>query len=474
MPAVPETAEPSAPPRRTLLVKPIFTYPLPVPREQTSWRAWGGIQSEEDANREAAQIQAELGQLKAAADFPVEFLPLAKVRGAGQLAAVEDIAKADALLFYSAGDGAGDLMAEVNWVDRLGKDTIFFVRHRSGPLYYWYEGASARFLRQHTDFQATKTILCEDTVVDRLDEVLWRLRALCGLRATIGSRIVVVGWPELSGWPPHQTMEHVRRLWKLDLQTVSYESLGKLIRAARQDQKAVDLARRRAEAYLKLPETRLETEFRFVYRAFLLEQILRDLMKRAGCRAITVAGCMSAVIPVAETTACLSLSTLNDAGYLALCEADFVAIPATMLLGNISGRPTFMNAPTFPHEGIITLAHCTAPRKMDGKNLEPARIMTHFESDYGAAPRVQMPAGRKVTMVVPDFASKRWLGLSGQIESNPTSAICRTQLDVRFKAPSLRVAERMPGYRWVLVYGDYLRETGYAMRRVPLEWDCLG
>jgi len=143
-------------------------------------------------------------------------------------------------------------------------------------------------------------------------------------------------------------------------------------------------------------------------------------------------------------------------------------------LGNISGRPTFMNAPTFPHEGIITLAHCTAPRKMDGKSLEPARIMTHFESDYGAAPRVQMPAGRKVTMVVPDFASKRWLGLSGQIESNPTSAICRTQLDVRFKAPSLRVAERMPGYRWVLVYGDYLRETGYALRRVPLEWDCLG
>jgi hypothetical protein len=109
---------------------------------------------------------------------------------------------------------------------------------------------------------------------------------------------------------------------------------------------------------------------------------------------------------------------------------------------------------------------------MDGKTRAPVRILTHFESDYGAAPRVEMPVGQKVTMVVPDFASKQYLGLSGQIESNPFLAICRTQLDIRLNAPSQLVAERMPGYRWVLIYGDYLQETGYALRRVPIEWDC--
>ena len=145
-----------------------------------------------------------------------------------------------------------------------------------------------------------------------------------------------------------------------------------------------------------------------------------------------------------------------------------------MLLGNISGLPTFMNAPTFPHEGLITLCHCTAPRKVDGKSLSPARIMTHFESDYGAAPKVEMPLGQPVTVVVPDFASKRWLGFSGEVESNPSYAICRTQVDVRFEAPSQTVAARMPGYRSVLIYGNYLRETGYALRRVPIAWDCLG
>jgi hypothetical protein len=425
-----------APPRRTLVVKPIFTYPLPLRQQQTSWRAWGGIQTEEDVAREAVRIEQELDHLKAAADFPLNFLPLAKVRGVEQLKAVRDIASADALLFYSAGDGAGDLMAEVNWIDAVGKDAVFFVRHRSGPLYYWYEGAMARFLHQHTDLQATKTIRNKDIVVDRMDEVLWRLRALCGLRTTVGSRIVVVGWPELADWPPDEIMDPVRRLWKLEIHPVSFKALGKLISAAAGDSKTVALARRCAEAYLKLPETKLETDVGFIHRAFLLEQVLWALMKEADCRAITVAGCMSAVMQIAQTTACVPLSTLNDAGYLALCEADFGAIPAAMLLGNISGLPTFMNAPTYPHEGVITLGHCTAPRKMDGKTRAPVRILTHFESDYGAAPRVEMPVGQKVTMVVPDFASKRYLGLSGQVESNPFLAICRTQLDIRLNAPS--------------------------------------
>ena len=468
------SAEELAPSRRTLLVKPILTYPLTTRQHQTSWRNWGGIETKQQVAQEVARIQGELDGLRKAADFPLQFLPIASVRGVAQLSAVEDIPKADALLFYAAGDGAGDLMSEVNWIERLGKDTIFFVRHQSGPLYYWYEGVSARFLRQHTDVQSAKTILCEDTVVDRMDEVLWRLRALAGLRATVGSRILVVGPRDLRLWPPAENVQDVVRLWKLELQTISFEELGELLRAARKDQAAVSLARRRAEAYLRLPGTAMETEPRFVHNAFLLEQVLRELMKRAGCRAITLAACMSTIIPIVETTACLSLSTLNDAGYLALCEADFVAIPATMLLGNISGRPTFMNAPTFPHEGVITLAHCTAPRRMDGKSLAPARIMTHFESDYGAAPKVEMPVGQRVTMVVPDYASKRWLGLSGRIESSPSFDICRTQVDVRFQAPSLTVAQRMPGYRWVLIFGDYLRETGYALRRVPIAWDCLG
>ena len=127
-------------------------------------------------------------------------------------------------------------------------------------------------------------------------------------------------------------------------------------------------------------------------------------------------------MPMAETTACLPLSLLNDDGYLAFCESDFVVIPSGILLANISGRPMFLNDPTYPHDGVITLAHCTGPRKMDGKTLEPARILTHFESDYGAAPKVEMRKGQKVTNIIPDFAAERWVGFVGEIVDAPVPA----------------------------------------------------
>jgi L-fucose isomerase-like protein len=179
-------------------------------------------------------------------------------------------------------------------------------------------------------------------------------------------------------------------------------------------------------------------------------------------------------MPLAETTACLPLSTLNDDGYLAFCESDFVVVPSGILMGHISGRPPFLQDPTYPHDGIITLAHCTGPRKMDGKTLEPARIMTHFESDYGAAPKVDMHKGQQVTMIAPDFKAERWVGLSGEIIDHPFLPICRSQIEVRFDADTDLLAERMPGFHWMLVYGDYRRELGYALKKIPIEWEWLG
>ena len=196
-------------------------------------------------------------------------------------------------------------------------------------------------------------------------------------------------------------------------------------------------------------------------------------MAQANCRAMTINECMGTIMPLAQTTACLTLSLLNDAGYLAFCESDFVVIPAGILLANISDRPVFLNDPTYPHDGIITLAHCTAPRRMGGGQLDAARIMTHFESDYGAAPKVEMPAGQLVTNLVPDFKAERWTGLLARIESSPFLPICRSQIDIRIACPDRVLAEHMPGFHWITGYGDHLREVGYAARKVGIAWDNI-
>jgi L-fucose isomerase-like protein len=310
-------------------------------------------------------------------------------------------------------------------------------------------------------------------VIDSQDEILWRLRALCGLRNTMGTRIVAIGGPDAWAQPKDVVPNLVRDKLKFDMQTVSYNELGKLIKEARADGAAVQRARQRAEAYLKAPGNTLETKREFVDNAFLLEQVFRGIMKKADCRAITVNSCMGTIMPIAETSACLTLSILNDAGYMAFCESDFVVIPSGVLLVNVSGLPMFLNDPTYPHDGVITLAHCTAPRKMNGKELEPARILTHFESDYGASPKVEMRKGQVVTNIVPDFKLERWVGLLGEIIDVPFMDICRSQIDIRYSCSDRALAERMPGFHWMTCYGDYMREIGYALKKVGIQWETL-
>ncbi len=455
--------------RLQLKVKPILVYSTPARAHQTSWRSWGGIQTQQDAEEEVARIRNELATLKKKADFPLDILPVLAIREAGELSAMPDLNSSDVLLVYAAG-GWMDIFRKL---EETGKDMIFFCRHKSGPVYLWYEIISPRYLRQHTDHHALARIGDEDVVIDSQEELLWRLRSLAGLHNTLGTRIIAIGGPDAWSQPPGAVAKLVEEKWKFDIKTVSYQELEGLMKEARLDAESQKRARQAAREYLSLPGTTLETEFQFVENAFLLEHIFLALMRQANCRAITINGCMGTIMPVAETTACLTLSLLNDAGYLAFCESDFVVIPAGVLLANISGRPVFLNDPTYPHEGIITLAHCTAPRKMDGQSMEPARVLTHFESDYGAAPKVEMRAGQVVTNIIPDFMAKRWVGLRGRIEETPFLPICRSQIEVSFSADSHLLAKKMPGFHWMTGYGDFLREVGYALRRVKIEWECL-
>ena len=100
---------------------------------------------------------------------------------------------------------------------------------------------------------------------------------------------------------------------------------------------------------------------------------------------------------------------------------------------------------------------------MDGKNLEPVRILTHFESDYGAAPKVEMRHGQTTTNIVSDFAAKCFVGVRGEIVDTPFLPICRNQIDIRFQCDSLKLAQRMPGFHWMTCYGDCTKEFGYAL-----------
>ena len=453
-------------PRKPLVVKPILMHDLPTPREATSWRNWGGIHSREAAQEEVGRIRSELNGLKAKADYPIAFLELVTATSVDQLNGNADIAACDVILFYGAGHS-------INGIQNFGKDVIVFQRWKSGPVYLQYEIVSPRFLRQHTDEAAVANIRNEDVVTDNVKELDWRFRALCGLKNTMGSKIVTIGGAGAWASPGLNVPENVKKIWGFEYHDVNYDDLSKLIDEAKADAAVMARAKKRAASYLKLPGTKLETGMDFFVNCFVLDEIFRLLMKQVDTRLITVNSCMGAIIPRSKTTACYTLTTLNDDDYLAFCESDFCAIPGGVLLGNITGKPVFLCNPTFPHDNIITVAHCTAPRKMDGKKLNPVRIVTHYESDYGAAPWVKAPLGTVTTHIAAGFRSERWVGIKGKIVDVPFRPICRTQYDIQYNVPDRLLADRMPGFHWMTCYGDYRKEIGYALRRTGIQWDNL-
>jgi len=445
-------------------VKPILVYRFFEKREKSSWRPWGGIQSRRDLEEEVERINNELKDLRERADFQLNILPLSTISNIEEAEKIDE--KMDVVLIYPS-SGSSQLL---NKLSTMGKWTLFFIRHRSGPVYLWYEIIHPRFLRNHTDQIVYRDIGIDDIVIDDYQLLLKRLRALYGLKNTLNSKIIAIDGPSGWGYLGYINGPYLaRKKWNLDIITVTYRELEKRLRKAKSNQELVRLAEREAREYLDKYNVNLKTDFKFVVNAFILYYVFKDLLKEYNANAITVKECMGTIMPIAETTACLVLSMLNDDGYLAFCESDFVVIPSGILLHYISSKPVFLNDPTTPHHGIVTLAHCTAPRKMNGKDFEKADIVTHFESDYGAAPKVYMKKGQIVTVIDPDFEGRKWLIFRGRIIDNPSMNICRSQVDIEIDGDWYMLLKEMRGFHWMLCYGDYLEEVEYALKKIGIE-----
>ncbi len=451
---------------RPTRVQPVLMYRVAQRREQTSWKSWGGVQTHEAANDEANRITGELADVAKRADFPVEILPVIKVTSEEEASRAQNT-EADVTILYPA-TGSGNML---RGCIREGR-TIVFVRHRSGPAYYWYEALSTRYLKPTTiTGEDDRPLSVNNVVVDEPDELLWRLRALHAVDGFRRARIVALGGP--MGKYAGEAPDVARQRYSLDIVDFSYEDLERRIQSAFADNARMALAERWADAFLAMPGTTLKTDRGFVVRAFVLYGIFKDVMREHESSLFTIQQCMSTIMPMSHTTACLTLGLLNDEGLVAFCESDFVVIPPGILLNCIAGKPVFMHNSTFPHKGIVTCAHCASPRRMNGDRYEPMLVTTHYESEYGAAPKVEFPVGQEVTFIDPEYATNRWVGITGTVEDNPFLEICRSQQDVRIHGDWKKLLNEVRDSHWVMCYGDYLKEITYAAPRVGIALDTL-
>ncbi|KPL08922.1 hypothetical protein AMJ85_07520 [candidate division BRC1 bacterium SM23_51] len=258
---------------QTLRVQPILMYGTSQKRPTTSYKSWGGIQTEQGASEEVNRIAKELKSLAAAAEFPMQILPVIKIKSA-QEAAEARAGDHDVVTIYPA--------------------TVVFVRHRSGPIYYWYEALSVKYLSTAEELERER-VSVYDVVVDDYQELLWRLRALYGVKNFIGARIVALGGP--GGKYAPDAPKYAREQHKIEIIEVGYGDLTQRTRSAMADSTTVSRAERWAEQYLSLPNTTLMTDKQFVVNAFLLYGIAKDWMSENNAPAFTIRNCMSTLLP---------------------------------------------------------------------------------------------------------------------------------------------------------------------------------
>jgi len=458
-------------PCKTLIVQPVLMYRDQPYRKMASYKSWGHVNSKETAVEEENRINGEIKKMKSSAEFAVDFLPLITVTTVQESQNIHQ-QDYDVVLLYAA-TGHGDLLKACAAPDQA-KDTIVFVRHRNGPIYYWYEALGDRFLRPtdhpemfHNSIDNHGPMTVEDVVVDELDEILWRLRALYALKNFTGHKTIAIG--AAGGKYDSSAPANCQKRFKHEIVEFTYEQFGKRYAEYRDDPAIVARAEAYTDRYLKMPHTKLETQRDFIVRAFLVYGVFKELLNTYKASTLTVLGCMGTMFEAANTTACLSLGWLNDEGYLGLCESDFVLVPAAILMRYVTNKPVFMHNSTFPHKGMVTCAHCASPRRMDGVHYYPMRIMTHYESDFGASPKVNFPIGQKVTFLDPHYTNPRWLTFSGTVQSNPDFEICRSQQDVLLDGDWKKLMREARDSHWTMSFGDYKNEVEYISRKIGIQ-----
>jgi len=462
--AVPGSAPPKGVPLR---VKSVLIYQIDQRKEKDSWRQYGGLTDLGKVNEEATRIERELKKLASQADFAIEALPVALVDSDQKAEKVAET-DCDVLLIYPA------MGSQVHTLATSKIPKVLFLRHKSGPFYRWFEDAHYRLLRMDGDTFEQPEMDVDDIVVDNYDEVLWRLRALYGLKNAKGTKMLAIGGlVAYSKLGQEFGPAHAKDLWNYQFEIISEEEFAKRLEKARADQSVVAAVERQTKELLAQPNVTLVTERKFVFNSLMALWVTKELMKETGATNFGFGRCMEhKVISMLDTPPCLVLSLANDEGYTAYCHTDLTHTVPGVLLRWIAGKPTFVCNALFPHEGIFTVAHCQAPRKMNGKDYEAAKIMTHYESDYGAAVKVDYPKGQLVTVIIPNLHCTKWQGFRGKIIDSPSLPACRSQMDIEIDGNWRKLLANMQGFHTQVCYGDYLREVGYALKKLKkIEWE---
>jgi len=175
---------------------------------------------------------------------------------------------------------------------------------------------------------------------------------------------------------------------------------------------------------------------------------------------------------------CIAFARLRDEGITAGCEADVCGLISSMLLENISRKPSFMAnvVKVDLQNSRFVFSHCVSPLKINGLDAAPLRYRLH---DYhnmgrGVVPEVEFPAGMEVITGAFGKNLKTFTLWPGRILSqvketertNPAGGFglntCANTIDIKIKDAG-RFLQNIAGIHHVMITGKHLKAIEDAL-----------
>ena len=215
--------------------------------------------------------------------------------------------------------------------------------------------------------------------------------------------------------------------------------------------------------------------------------LLRSLVEKEGLSAVSI-DCLSFSFSpdTAIPLPCLAFTRLRDEGITAACEADLCMMLSSMMMQEISGRPSFQsNVSSVNHQASsIVFRHCVAPTKIFGPD---APQQTYNIQDYhgmakGAVPEVEYPVDLDITTGGFTKDLKNFVLWHGKVipgindtatpsfkdappEMQKMRKYCSNRVEVKIK-DTARFVQNIAGIHHIVVAGAFGKEIYNAMLRM--------
>jgi L-fucose isomerase-like protein len=246
-------------------------------------------------------------------------------------------------------------------------------------------------------------------------------------------------------------------------------------------------ARKEMERWKKEATEVVETSDKAILDSSRLYYLLRSIIEKEGLSGISI-DCLNfsfnsnPILPYP----CLAFTRLRDEGFAVPCEAEVCGMLSSMVLQEISRKPSyFCNVSAVDEQkSTAVLRHCVAPLKFMGANAPalPYRLRDYHGTGRGVTAEIQFPVG--VDIVMGGFSKdlKQFVLWPGKtisrvrdtdrpsFENAPPAyakmrRYCSNHLEVKIKDVDLFI-QKIAGCHHAMVAGNYRKAIFDAMMRM--------